>query len=82
MIEIEAKKKEIRLDQYLSEELEISRSKIQKLIKEEKVLVNDKKVQPSYLVKENDWITVEDNLTFDIDIEGEDIPLDVVYEDE
>ena len=53
-----------------------------KLIKEEKVLVNDKKVQPSYLVKENDWITVEDNLTFDIDIEGEDIPLDIVYEDQ
>ncbi len=82
MIEIEAKKKEIRLDQYLSEELEISRSKIQKLIKEGKVFVNEKQVQPSYLVKENDFITVEDNLTFEMDIEGEDIPLDVVYEDD
>lgn len=45
-------------------------------------MVNDKKVQPSYLVKEHDFVVVDDQLTFDIDIEGEDIPLDIVYEDE
>ena len=33
---LEANKENVRLDQYLSEELEISRSKIQKLIKDSK----------------------------------------------
>ena len=45
-------------------------------------MVNEKKVQPSYIVKEHDFVVVDDQLTFDIDIEGEDIPLDIVYEDE
>lgn len=80
-MEIEVKKENIRLDQYLVEELEISRSKIQKLIKDGRITLNEKQVNVSALVKLGDIITVSDNLDFEINITGEDIPLDIVYED-
>lgn len=80
-MEIEVKKENIRLDQYLVEELKISRSKIQKLIKDGRITLNGKQINVSALVKLGDIITVSDNLDFEINITGEDIPLDIVYED-
>ena len=73
---------DIRLDSYLASKLDISRSKIQKLIKDEKILVNGKSVSASYKVMENDVVEVNDSLDFSIDIKGEDIPLDIVYEND
>jgi len=80
-MELEVTKDKERLDSYLAECLDISRSKIQKLIKQEKILVNGKCVNSSYIVKENDKILVNDELDFDITVEPEDIDIDVVYED-
>lgn len=80
-MEIEVKKENIRLDQYLVEELKISRSKIQKLIKDGRITLNGKQINVSALVKLGDIITVSDNIDFEINITGEDIPLDIVYED-
>lgn len=72
----------IRLDTYISSETDISRSKIQKLIKQEKILVNDKVVNSSYSVKTGDKIVINDELDFDIEVVPENIPIDVVYEDD
>ena len=71
-----------RIDSYLASKLDISRSKIQKLIKENKILVNDKETNSSYKVELDDTITINDELDFSIDIKGEDIPLDIVYEND
>ena len=72
----------LRIDSYLAKELDLSRSKIQKLIKDELVLVNGNKVSNSYTVKLDDEIEVNDDLNYEINVEPENIPLDIVYEDD
>ncbi len=71
-----------RIDKFLSNELDLSRSKIQKLMKDEKILVNGKIVSSSYSVRIDDEIEVNDELDYEIHVEAEDIPLDIVYEDD
>lgn len=80
--EIEVTENEKRIDSYLAEELTLSRSKVQKLIKQGLVTVNGKVVVNNYIVKLGDIIIVNDDLNYDISIEAEDIPLDIVYEDD
>lgn len=73
--------KEVRIDSYLAEELSLSRSKVQKLIKEGLVTVNGKKVSSSYSVKLDDTILIDDDLDYSISVEPQNILLDIVYED-
>ncbi len=81
MIKVEENEK-IRIDKYLSEKLDLSRSKIQKLIDNKKVIVNNKFVSANYKIKMGDLIEVNDDLNYEINIEKENIPLDIVYEDD
>ncbi len=81
-MELEACEDNIRIDQYLASNLKISRSKIQKLIKQNKILVNGKNINSSYLVKEKDSILIDDDLDFEVSVDKENIPIDVVYEDD
>ena len=70
-----------RIDKYLNENTEYTRSKIQKMIENGNILVNDVKVKDSYKVKENDYITIE-ALEETTDILPENIPLYIYYEDD
>lgn len=72
-----------RIDKYISDMLySYSRSYIQKLIDEELVLVNDKLVKSNYKICAGDEIVVKIPVPEELKIEAEDIPLDIVYEDE
>lgn len=81
-MKIEVLENNIRLDNYLIDKLDSSRSQIQKLIKNNSILVNDKNTKSSYLVKTGDIITITDVKEESSNIEPEDIKLDIVYEDE
>lgn len=72
----------LRIDKYLSIVLtDFSRTRISRLIDEGNVFVNKKEVKGSYKVKENDEIKVNIPEVKELEIEKEDIPLDIVYED-
>ncbi len=71
-----------RIDKCVSALIDsLSRSFIQRMIKEERVLVNGKAVKGSYPVKEGDEISFELPESVEPDIEPENIPLDILYED-
>lgn len=72
----------IRIDKYLLDKLDISRNKIQKLINDNNILVNGKSVKASYIVRVDDLIECDFLYKEKIDILPEDIPLDMVYEDD
>ena len=69
-----------RLDHYLANNTEFSRSKITNLIKEGKILVNGKNVKTGYLIKENDIIEINYEEE-ELKAEPEKMDLDIVYED-
>ena len=71
-----------RLDKYLSIIYpDFSRSFFQKLIKDSAVLVNDVAEKASYSVKMEDVVTIHFPDAVQTTIEPEDIPLDIIYED-
>ena len=79
---VEKEEENKRIDSYLSEKNEdLSRVAIQRLISEEKVKVNNKKVKPSYKVQENDEITLEEEQPKEISLKAQNIPLEIIYED-
>ena len=69
-----------RIDKYLGETTDYTRSKIQKMIENGNILVNNNKVKSSYTLKENDNVGVTDYVE-ETDILPENISLDIYYED-
>ncbi len=74
----------LRLDSYLgkNDELDITRTKAEKLIAEGLVLVNGQVVSKKYKVKTGDKIKLTISPPPPTEIVGENIPLEIVYEDE
>ena len=73
----------VRIDRYLSIKNEdASRVAIQRWIEEEKVLVNGRKTKASYKVQENDKITLEEEQPREIELKAQDIPIEIIYEDQ
>ena len=80
-MEVEVLREE-RIDKYLAEELGISRSTVKKMIDEGFVLVNGKEVKASLILSEADELFVKDGFIKETSFEAEDIPINIVYEDD
>jgi 23S rRNA pseudouridine1911/1915/1917 synthase len=72
-----------RLDAFLAEQIEgWSRSRLQRLIENEDVLVNQKSAKPSYKLRAGDEIDIDLVESAATNFEAENIPIDIVFEDE
>ena len=72
----------LRLDRFLSEELEDhSRSFLQKLIKEGLVTVDGKPVKANYRLSAGQQVSVQVREPEEVNIEPQEMPLDILYED-
>ncbi|KPL03625.1 MAG: hypothetical protein AMJ73_06020 [candidate division Zixibacteria bacterium SM1_73] len=73
---------EKRLDLFLADkDIDLSRSRIQKLISEQNILVDGRPTKPSYKIKGREKITIQIPPLERLSLEPEDIPLDIPYED-
>ena len=79
-MEYQVNQNDIRLDNFLTEVMEVSRSQITKMIKAKEVLVNGKNVKPGFMLKENDTVIV--NHVDEDGVKPEKMDLDIVYEDD
>lgn len=71
-----------RVDVYVSEVLDISRARVQKMIDQGIVLLNGKVIKANEKVKKGDTIEITEDYIDEIHVEPENIPLDIVYEDD
>ncbi len=81
-ITIDSSKEGKRLDEVLSSlNIAPSRSKIQSMIKDGLVLVNNKLEKSHYKLRVGDIVNYQEYTEKPLEIKGEDIPIDVIYED-
>lgn len=80
--EFQIEQKSGRVDKYLTTELEtMSRSKVQNLIADGYVFVNGETIKANYKLEAGDKVEVFVPEPEAVDVEAEDIPLDIIYED-
>ena len=78
-----SEEKNVRLDAYISKNYsDISRTMVQKLIENGNILVNGKKEKASYKIQLNDKIEINMPKPKEVDIKPQDIPIEIVYEDD
>ncbi len=70
-----------RLDKYIADHTDLSRAHIQKLIREGKILIGGRTARPKRNITVNERITIEIPAPEMIDVQPENIPLQIVYED-
>jgi 23S rRNA pseudouridine1911/1915/1917 synthase len=81
-IEVGFKDQDKRIDLFVAEIYpDQSRTRIQKLISEKKILLNKKPTKSGYKVKARDRVTIEIPPLKELEVEPQDIPLNIVYED-
>ena len=71
----------VRLDKYLADNSDYSRSLILKMLKDGYVLVNQRVEKPSYKVEIGDEIEIKDGFVKETKVEAKKMDLDIVYED-
>ena len=80
---VEKNDEDKRLDAYVSQiNNKITRTAAQRLIEENHILVNSKQQKVSYKVKMGDIITIEQPTPKEIELKAENIPIDIIYEDD
>ena len=79
---IDDEKDLVRIDKFLIDKLSISRSKVQEMINQNLVLVNGKNTKNSYVLKLNDKIEIVGELKYETSVKEEDMPIDIIYEDD
>lgn len=73
----------IRIDKWIcGQNVDISRSALQKLLSEGKVTVNGSAAPKSYLVKNSDEVIIDVPKPIELDVVPENIPIEIVYEDD
>ena len=70
-----------RIDKYIADMTDMTRSTVQRMIENGNILVNGKITKDSYKVQNGDLIDITPEEVQDSKLEAEDIPLDIVYED-
>ena len=81
-MKIKSSDENIRIDKYLSTVTDYSREYISKMIKDGFVLVNNNKIKPSYIVSIGDEVDIDESFKIENNIVGEDINVDIIYEDD
>lgn len=81
--ELTVKNEKGRLDKYIANEIpNLSRTRVKELIQDKEILVNSKSEKVSYKIQMGDQIIVHVPAVKPLDVEPEDIPLDIIYEDQ
>lgn len=80
-IEIVSEVENVRIDKYLTDNTYLSRNKIQELIENGDITVNEKTTKQNYKVKINDLIIINVPLDEEYNVEPINMNLDIVYED-